>query len=93
MLKVSHVSKKFQDFCLQDMDFHLPKGYICGVFGPNGSGKTTLMHLILGLYMADTGEILIDGRNLYKEEKVCKDQMGVVLNEDLFSGNISLLLP
>ena len=90
MLKVSHVSKKFQGFCLKDVDFYLPKGYICGVFGPNGSGKTTLLNLIMKLYLADKGEIFIDGTDLCQDERGCKEQLGVVLNEDIFPDNMTL---
>ncbi len=91
MLRINHVSKCWQDFCLQDVNFHLPKGYIGGVFGPNGSGKTTLINLILGLYHADEGNILVGGRDILADEKVCKEQIGVVLNENLFPGGITLL--
>lgn len=91
MLRINHVSKRLQDFCLQDVNFHLPKGYIGGVFGPNGSGKTTLINLILGLYHADEGNILVDGKDILAEEKACKEQIGVVLNENLFPSGITLL--
>src|SRR5207244_10794585 len=37
---------------------------IASVIGPNGAGKTTLFNLITGLYRPDSGEILLDGRNL-----------------------------
>ena len=34
------------------------------VVGPSGGGKTTLLNLIAGLYMPDSGEVLIDGKHV-----------------------------
>ncbi|WP_298727262.1 ABC transporter ATP-binding protein [uncultured Ferrovibrio sp.] len=37
-------------------------GSITGIVGENGAGKSTLMSILYGLYAADSGEILVDGR-------------------------------
>jgi ABC-type multidrug transport system fused ATPase/permease subunit len=42
----------------------IAKNTSLGVIGPTGSGKSTLVDLLLGLYEATTGDILIDGRPL-----------------------------
>ncbi|HDD69200.1 MAG TPA: ABC transporter ATP-binding protein, partial [Candidatus Korarchaeota archaeon] len=34
--------------------------------GPNGSGKTTLLKIMAGIYRPDRGEVIIEGRNLWK---------------------------
>jgi simple sugar transport system ATP-binding protein len=39
-------------------------GSITGIIGENGAGKSTLMSILYGLYEADSGEILIDGRQV-----------------------------
>ena len=40
----------------------IPKGSISGIIGENGAGKSTLMSIVYGLYKADAGEILVDGK-------------------------------
>ena len=37
---------------------------VLGLLGENGAGKTTLMNILFGMYSADAGEILIDGRSV-----------------------------
>lgn len=49
---------------LSDVDLHLPAGAVIAVVGENGAGKTTLVKLLCGMYLPDTGRILIDGVDL-----------------------------
>lgn len=90
MIEVREFSKSLPTLTLQDISFHLPKGYIMGLVGENGAGKTTLLKSLLGLYKADCGEICIDGMNYPNQEKEIKDEIGFVLQEDLFCENLSL---
>ena len=39
-------------------------GEVVGLLGPNGAGKTTSFYMIVGLIMADSGRVLLDGRDL-----------------------------
>jgi ABC-type uncharacterized transport system ATPase subunit len=40
----------------------ISKGAITGIVGENGAGKSTLMSILYGLYRADAGEILVEGK-------------------------------
>lgn len=42
----------------------LEKGKICTILGPSGSGKSTLLNLIGGLDTADSGKVIIDGKQI-----------------------------
>ncbi len=47
---------------LKDISFEVKKGEFFGIVGRNGSGKSTLLKLLAGIYVPDSGEIVIDGR-------------------------------
>ena len=49
-----------RQFVLGPIDLSIQPGKILYIIGGNGSGKTTLAMLILGLYQADAGEILLN---------------------------------
>lgn len=44
--------------------FKIKKGEMFGIIGPTGSGKTTIADLFLRLFSPESGEILIDGKNI-----------------------------
>lgn len=49
---------------LNDLDFHLDQGTICGLIGPNGAGKTSLFNCISRLYNPTSGSITFDGNDI-----------------------------
>lgn len=52
---------------LRDVSLTLDKGVFAAVTGESGSGKTTLLNVIGSLLRPDSGEILVDGRDITKE--------------------------
>jgi ATP-binding cassette, subfamily B, bacterial len=75
---------------LDKINLDVEPGEMIGLVGASGAGKSTLINLIMRLYDADEGSILIDGRDI--KEYTFEDlhsQIGVVLQETfLFSGTI-----
>lgn len=64
MLRAEHVTKKFgQLIAVNDLSFHVKKGWIFGIAGPNGAGKSTVYNLISGFYPFE-GRIEFDGRQI-----------------------------
>ena len=49
---------------LTGIDLDIAKGELIVLLGPSGSGKTTLLNLIAGIDTANSGEILVLGKNL-----------------------------
>ena len=50
---------------LRNVDLELRRGEIMGIVGDNGAGKSTLMKILSGAYVADEGEIYIDGHKAH----------------------------
>src|SRR5215510_5634694 len=56
------ITKRFGDVvALDEVDLDVGAGQVHGLVGPNGAGKTTLLGLLLGLAVADDGELEILG--------------------------------
>ncbi|PMC33823.1 multidrug ABC transporter ATP-binding protein [Bacillus sp. UMB0899] len=75
---------------LKDIHFSAKPGEMIAFIGPTGSGKTTIINLLMRFYDIQSGEILLDGRNLkdYKLRDLRK-RIGIVLQDPyLFSGTI-----
>jgi branched-chain amino acid transport system ATP-binding protein len=75
LLEVQSVSKFFGGLqALHDINLSIGRGEIRGLLGPNGAGKTTLFNVLTGLYQAEKGRVVFDGRTLQtsRPDKVVK---------------------
>lgn len=52
---------------IHGLNFSVKRGEIFGFLGSNGSGKTTTIRALLGIYQADSGELLINGKKFLPE--------------------------
>ena len=68
-IELSHLSKSFGDFAIQDVSLTLPSGAICGLAGENGAGKSTLIRLMMGALQPDCGTARILGTDKRKLEE------------------------
>ncbi len=61
-VRLEGVTKRFgKHTAVEDFDFEVPRGVICGLLGPNGSGKTTSIRMIMGILHPDEGEVRLFG--------------------------------
>lgn len=64
-IELKNINKSFGSFKASDnVSFGLEKGKLIGLLGPSGSGKTTILRMLAGLEKQDSGDILINGRNV-----------------------------
>lgn len=70
----------FEHVALDDVSFAVERGEFIGVIGHTGSGKSTLMQHLNGLLKPTSGEILLDGKNVWEnKESVRKTKFRVGL--------------
>ncbi len=96
------IVKRFPGVLANDrVDFEVKAGEIHALLGENGAGKTTLMRILYGLYQADEGQILIDGRQVSIESPADSIEHGIGMIHQHFmlvptlsvAANIALGLP
>ena len=89
IIVVKDLVKKFGDFTANDhLSFRVRKGEIFGFLGANGAGKTTAIRILCGLSYPTSGEITIDGLDVYHDRDKIKRRIGYMsqkfsLYEDL----------
>ena len=53
---------------MDDVSLEVPRGAIYGLLGPNGAGKTTLIRVITRITLADSGRVLLDGKQITADD-------------------------
>ena len=73
MIEVKNISKNFGTVrALSELSMNVPKGRIYGFVGPNGAGKTTIINHLMGVYKPDSGNVLIDGEEVWENTALKK---------------------
>ena len=70
ILEVKNLKKAFgSNLVLKDVSFSLEEGQVLAIIGSSGSGKTTLLRCLNFLETPDSGEILVNGKQLLSESE------------------------
>ncbi|TQF02927.1 FHA domain-containing protein [Kitasatospora acidiphila] len=75
---------------LNDVSFGVPEKSLVAVIGPSGSGKSTLLRALTGYRPADRGEVLYDGRNLYKQFAELRQRIGLVPQSEILHKELTV---
>ncbi len=87
MLKINNLCKRYKgsEKGVQNVNIHVEKGDIYAFIGHNGAGKTTTLKCVTGIHGFDSGEILVDGKDICKEPIACKKSFAYIPdNPDLY---------
>ena len=86
---------EFRDVCfsytgvgqnLEHLSFRLRRGQTLGVLGPTGSGKSTLVKLLLRMYDPQSGQVLLEGRDIRTiPREQLRRKFGVVFQNDFLA--------
>jgi neutral amino acid transport system ATP-binding protein len=79
LLAVRDVSKRFGGIAAVDgVTFDVVAGSITALIGPNGAGKSTLFNVVTGFERADRGQVLLDGRSVFRHSPHAIARRGMV---------------
>lgn len=77
MIEINHLVKKYgNNVAVDDLSLEVEPGKIYGFLGPNGAGKSTTMNMITGYLGATSGEVKINGHDIFKEPEEAKKCIG-----------------
>ncbi len=72
------------ELLLNKISFEIKKGEVIGIIGRSGSGKTTLMNILLGFVEPTSGDIIIDGKVLVKNNIAAWQNLLGYVRQDVF---------
>ena len=71
---------------ISNLSFRLERGQTLGILGPTGSGKSTIINLLLRMYDADEGQVLIGGKDIRSiEHEALRKMFGTVFQNDFIA--------
>lgn len=78
ILDIRNISITFGGLtAVRDFSLQLEEEELVAIIGPNGAGKTTVFNMLSGLYKPDSGEIILDDKNVAGYKPYQLNQMGI----------------
>ena len=93
LVEMRNISKTFGAVkALQNVNFEVMPAEIVGLVGDNAAGKSTLMKILSGAYIADQGEIWMNGKKVHISNPVDSRNLGIEMLYQNFAlaGNINI---
>ena len=75
---------------LHDVSLCLPPGSFTAIIGPSGSGKSTLLSALNAARPAASGQVLLNGADLYRSFESLKSTLGYVPQDDIVHGGLTV---
>ena len=74
---------------MDHVSFEIFEGDVLGLLGSNGAGKSTTISMIATLLKPDSGQILLDGVNIFRQQKKTREKIGYVPQEIALYENLT----
>lgn len=92
IIDIKNLHKSFGDVkAVNDLSFHVKKGELFAFLGVNGAGKSTTISIMCGSLRKDSGEVIIDGKNIETDQMQINKELGVVFQNSVLDGSLSVL--
>ena len=91
MITANHINKKFDGIeAVKDISVNIKNGEVFGLIGTNGAGKSTFLRMASGVLKPDSGEILVDEKQVYENSAV-KAEIFYISDDQYFLPNATPL--
>lgn len=88
MIEVKNITKSFEDIkALDNVTAEIQEGQVFGLIGTNGAGKSTFLRILCGVLKPEEGSVLIDGQQIYENEKLKQNIFYISDEQHFFSGS------
>lgn len=67
-----------------DVTFRVEPGEVYGYLGPNGAGKSTTMRHLMGFVKPQSGQVMMEGRDCWKDRRIIQKKVGYLPGEIAF---------
>jgi ABC-2 type transport system ATP-binding protein len=82
MVKIDSITKSFDKTkALNNLNLEIGRGELIGIIGANGAGKTTAIRIICCILRPDSGDVLVDGHSIHKDQIQIKSMIGYLPEE------------
>src|SRR5437762_13224023 len=79
-LEFKNITKRFPGvLALDDVSFAIERGACHALIGENGAGKSTLGKILAGVYVADGGEIIMEGHTILAPNPLAARKLGIAM--------------
>ena len=87
MIEVTNITKSFDDIkALDNVTAQIQEGQVFGLIGTNGAGKSTFLRILCGVLKPEKGSVLIDGQEIYENEKLKQKIFYISDEQHFFTG-------
>ena len=77
-IEVKNLSKSYNNTIFSDVNITFESGKAYGLVGRNGSGKSVFLKTICGFVTPDSGEVIVDGTNIFENNCFIPDTRAVI---------------
>ncbi|MCX7779120.1 MAG: ATP-binding cassette domain-containing protein [Patescibacteria group bacterium] len=82
IIEVNGLTKNFKDcIAVDNISFSVEKGEIFAFLGPNGAGKTTTIKILTTLLRPSSGQVIINGNDVIKNQSDTRQAFGIVFQD------------
>src|SRR5438034_2126191 len=79
-LVLNQITKRFPGvLALDEVSFEIDRGSCHALIGENGAGKSTLGKILAGVYTSDSGQILLDGKEIHPANPLAARKLGIAM--------------